>query len=274
LDLFNVSFDAEASTLNLMIKLLSTDFDGTLVEHGGKPAVAPELFEALVGLQSKGVLWAINTGRVLWHIDSGINEFGFPIAPDFVLTSEREVFRRTTDGQWEDYGDWNKRCAADHDWLFSQASPLLTDIHKRFDGEDWAHFEFDGDRMVGIVTDTDAQMNEVCAFLENERVRVPGFNFMRNTIYLRFCHEAYSKGTALGELARLVGIERENIFAAGDHYNDLPMLDGRFAEYTACPANAVEAVKRAVIDAGGYVAERNCSFGIVDALRHFGAIPV
>jgi HAD superfamily hydrolase (TIGR01484 family) len=270
----NVPFDAQPSTLNLMIKLLSTDFDGTLVEHGARPPVAPELFEALVALQSKGVLWAINTGRVLWHIESGIHEFGFPLAPDFVLTSEREIFRRTTDGKWEDYGDWNKRCAADHDWLFSQASPLLADIHARFDRESWAHFEFDGDHMVGIVTDTDAQMDDVCAFLETERLRVPEFNFMRNTIYLRFCHEAYSKGTALGELARLVGIEREEIFAAGDHYNDLPMLDGRFAEYTACPANAVEAVKRSVAEAGGYVAQRNCSFGIVEALHHFGAIPV
>jgi HAD superfamily hydrolase (TIGR01484 family) len=271
---FNVSFEAKLTTLNFMIKLLSTDFDGTLVEHGAEPPVAPELFEALVSLQSKGVLWAINTGRVLWHIETGIHEFGFPIAPDFVLTSEREVFRRTAEGKWEDYGDWNQRCAADHDWLFSQASPLLADIHARFDRESWAHFEFDGEHMVGIVTDTDAQMDEVCAFLETERLRVPEFNFMRNTIYLRFCHEAYSKGTALGELARLVGIDRKAIFAAGDHYNDLPMLDGRFAHYTACPANAVEAVKRSVIDAGGYVAQRNCSFGIVDALRHFGAIPV
>jgi hydroxymethylpyrimidine pyrophosphatase-like HAD family hydrolase len=115
-------------------------------------------------------------------------------------------------------------------------------------------------------------MDEVCAFLERERVRVPGFNFMRNTIYLRFCHEAYSKGTALGELARLTGIPREEIFAAGDHYNDLPMLDGRFAQWVACPANACEAVKRAVREAGGYVARGQASHGIVEALREFGTI--
>jgi hydroxymethylpyrimidine pyrophosphatase-like HAD family hydrolase len=95
---------------------------------------------------------------------------------------------------------------------------------------------------------------------------------MRNTIYLRFCHEAYSKGTALGELARLTGIESEEIFAAGDHYNDLPMLDGTFAKWVACPGNAVPAVKRAVTEAGGYVGEGMASFGVVEALRQFGAI--
>jgi hydroxymethylpyrimidine pyrophosphatase-like HAD family hydrolase len=255
-----------------VIKLLSTDFDGTLVDHYADPCVSPMLYDALDTLRENGVLWAVNTGRVLWHIESGIREYAFPHPPDFVLTSEREVFHRTPDGRWEDYGDWNQRCAADHDWLFSQASPLLSDIQKRFIGMPWVHFEWEGERMIGMVTEKDEQMDEVCAFLEKERLRVPGFNFMRNTIYLRFCHEAYSKGTALGELARLCQIDRENIFAAGDHYNDLPMLDGRFAKWVACPANACEAVQRAVREAGGYVARANASHGIVEALRHFRAI--
>lgn len=255
-----------------MIRLLSTDFDGTLVEHGAMPPVTPALFEALGTLRANGVKWAINTGRVLWHIEAGIQEFNFPFPPDFVLTSERDVFQRDPGGKWVDYGDWNTRCAKDHDWLFSQASPLLADIHLRFDAVPWAHFEYDGDRMVGLVTDTHEQMDEVCEFLERERTRVPGFNFMRNTIYLRFCHETYSKGTALGELARLTGITRDEIFAAGDHYNDIPMLDGRFAKWVMCPGNAHEVVKRAVSDAGGHVAAGSASHGVVEALRKFGAI--
>ena len=264
--------DSQQPTSATQIRLLSTDFDGTLVDHDANPQVSPALFEAFAALRESGVLWAVNTGRVLWHIESGLSEYKFPIVPDFVLTSEREVFHRSPNGGWQDFGDWNTRCAADHDWLFTQASPLLADIHARFDRERWAHFEYDGDRMVGIVTETTAQMDEVCTFLEQERVRVPGFNFMRNTIYLRFCHEAYSKGTALGELARLIGIERESIFAAGDHYNDLPMLDGTFAQWVACPSNACDAVKVAVSNAGGYVAGTECSYGVMEALRHFGAI--
>jgi HAD superfamily hydrolase (TIGR01484 family) len=265
-------FPARLSTINSPIKLLSTDFDGTLVDHYSDPRVAPNLFPTLVALRAKGVLWAVNTGRVLWHIDSGLREFGFPLVPDFVLTSEREVFRRTPEGGWEDFGDWNQRCTQDHDWLFSQASPLLADIFARFGDEAWMHFEYDGERMIGLVTETDAQMDDVCVFLERERVRVPGFNFMRNTIYLRFCHEAYSKGTALGELARLTGIAREEIFAAGDHYNDLPMLDGRFAQWVACPANSCEAVKRLVREAGGYVARGTTGHGVVEALHEFGVL--
>ena len=95
---------------------------------------------------------------------------------------------------------------------------------------------------------------------------------MRNTMYLRFCHEDYNKGTALGELGRLLGLEPAQIFAAGDHFNDLPMLDGRFAQWVACPSNAVEPVKELVRAKGGYVASSECSGGVVEALRHFGAV--
>ncbi|MES2572204.1 MAG: HAD-IIB family hydrolase [Verrucomicrobiota bacterium] len=255
-----------------MIKLLSTDFDGTVVDHFAKPPVSPAFLEALVELKKQGVLWAVNTGRELAHIVEGLHEFSFPVEPDFVLTAEREVFHRSPSGTWQDYGDWNARCIEAHDELFSQAGPLLDDIHAFLAAHVKAHPIFDGERLVGLATETDEEMDRVCEFLERERGRVPGFQFMRNTIYVRFCHEAYSKGTALGELGRLTGIDREEIFAAGDHYNDLPMLDGTHARWVACPGNAVEAVRLTVGRAGGHIATGHCSEGLVEALRAFGAI--
>ena len=255
-----------------MIQLLSTDFDGTLVDHYAEPPVAPALFAALAELRARGCRWAVNTGRELQHIVDGLAEFHFPIEPDFVLTAEREVFQRGAGGKWEAFGDWNARCAVAHDRLFGQSAHLLADIAHFLAGVPGAQAIHMGGRMVGLVTATDADMDRVCEFLEQERVRVPGFQYMRNTIYVRFCHEDYSKGTALAELGRLCAIPRENIFAAGDHLNDLPMLDGTHAQWVACPANAVDAVKSAVAKAGGYIADGICSDGIVEALRHFGAV--
>ena len=255
-----------------MIQLLSTDFDGTLVEHGGDPAVSPALFTAIAEVQRRGGLWAVNTGRELHHIVEGLAEFGFPVEPDYVLTAEREVFHRGPTGQWQDYGDWNQRCVAAHDELFNVAGKLLRDIEvflKTIPGTERISM---GGRVVGLVTVTEEDMDRVCAFLERERAQVPGFHYMRNTVYLRFCHEDYSKGTALGELARLLGLTREEIFATGDHFNDLPMLDGRYAKWVACPGNAVEAVRQVVRSAGGYLAKGACSLGVVEALRHFGAV--
>jgi hydroxymethylpyrimidine pyrophosphatase-like HAD family hydrolase len=251
------------------IRLLSTDFDGTLVNHFATPAVKPALFELFRAMQADGALWAVNTGRELQHTVEGLLEFGFPIEPDFVLTAEREVYHRGPSGEWQDYGDWNARCYRAHNALFSQSGELLADIRSFLEKDTKAHAIFEGENMVGLAAATDDEMDVICEFLERERVRVPGFHFMRNTVYVRFCHEDYSKGTALGELARLTGIPHGQIFAAGDHYNDLPMLDGRHARWVACPGNSVDAVKILVRSVGGYVAKGECSDGIVEALRHF-----
>ena len=260
------------STPNSPIKLLSTDFDGTVVNHAAVPPVAPEFFAALEKMRERGVVWAINTGRVLWHIEEGLREAKFPIEPDYVLTSEREVFHRGPDGAWQDYGEWNARCLQAHDELFTKAGTLLADIEEYLAKHTKAHPIYEGNRLIGLAAETDEEMDRIGDFLARECARVPGFHFMRNSIYVRFCHEAYSKGTALGELARLTGLSREQIFAVGDHYNDLPMLDGRHARWVACPGNAVDAVKRAVREADGFVAAGDCSVGIVEALRHFGAV--
>ena len=254
------------------IRLLSTDFDGTLVNHFAVPPVNPALIEMFREMQADGVLWAVNTGRELQHIVEGLEEFGFPIEPDFVLTAEREVYHRGPNGQWQDYGDWNERCGRAHDELFEQSGQLLADIRAYLEKNTKAHAIHEGDRMIGLAAATDEEMDAICDFLERERVRVPGFHFMRNTVYVRFCHENFSKGTALEELGRLTNIEPEHIFAAGDHYNDLPMLDGRHAKWVACPSNSVDAVMQAVRAAGGYIAGRECSEGIVEALRYFGAL--
>ena len=255
-----------------MIQLLSTDFDGTIINHDAKPAVVPEMLAALHDLHAAGVKWAVNTGRTLWHIEDALKrEFVFPIQPDFVLVEERDIYHREGDGPWKPMGDWNACCVRDHDAMFHLAGPLLAEVLaflERFQG---VQTLFDKGRFIGAVTANGEDMDRLCHFLDELRARLPMFSYQRNTIYIRFCHEAYSKGTALGELARLTGISRDEIFAAGDHYNDLPMLDGRHAAWVACPGNAVEAVQRSVREAGGYVARGLCSDGVVEALRHFGA---
>ena len=255
-----------------MIRLLSTDFDGTLVDHDAVPPVDPLFFETIAALQRQGVKWAINTGRDLPFIDEGLHEYKFPVLPDYVLTAEREVFCRGEKGNWEDFGDWNTRCYEAHDVLFEESSQLIADIVQYNEREGIAEMIREGERIVGLASKSEAEMDRICAFLDQERTRVPGFAYMRNTIYLRFCHEAYSKGTALGELARLTKIQRDEIFAAGDHYNDLPMLDGTYAKWVMCPGNSVEAVRTTVRAAGGYVAEERCSRGVIEALKHFRAL--
>src|SRR5205085_1731689 len=132
-----------------------------------------------------------------------------------------------------------------------------------------AQLLYHSEGLEGLRAENEEEMNRIVEFIERARGQDTKFNYQRNTIYLRFCHADYHKGAALGELARLIQIPRERIFAAGDHHNDLSMLDGRFAAMPACPANAIDEVKQAVRAAGGYVGSRDYGAGVYEALVHF-----
>jgi len=253
------------------IKLLSTDFDGTLVCRTGESAFLDAGCMAFIrDLQHDGSLWAINTGRSVDLLESGLTDFAFPFRPDFILTSERDIFRPGRSGDsWEAFGDWNERCARDHAELFSASQSVLTEVIDFVNQKTKARIIYEPHGPAGLITTDEEEMDCVTEFIDQARAKQPTFHYQRNTVYLRFCHADYHKGAALAELARMIGVPRDHIFTAGDHHNDISMLDGAVAAMPACPANAIDEVKNAVRAAGGYVAEREHGSGVHEALRHF-----
>jgi hydroxymethylpyrimidine pyrophosphatase-like HAD family hydrolase len=250
------------------IQLISTDFDGTLVSHASNPVFDRDCMELIGELQRGGALWAINTGRSVGLLEEGLEDFAFPLQPDFILTSERDVFRPTGSG-WEPFGDWNERCAQAHAELYLSASSVLAEVIDFVDRRTKARIIYEADEPAGIVATSEEEMNCLTHFIDRAKANEPKFHYQRNTVYLRFCHADYHKGAILEELSRLTEIPRGVIFAAGDHHNDLSMLDGRYAALPACPANAIGEVKEAVRRAGGWVAEKEFGAGVHEALRYF-----
>jgi HAD superfamily hydrolase (TIGR01484 family) len=255
------------------IQLLSTDFDGTLVSHLGEPGLDRPCMELIRELQDAGAIWAINTGRSVDLLESGLANFEFQIRPDFILTTERDVFRPGENGEkWEPFGDWNDRCARVHADLFSSAQPVLAEVINYVTQETKARLIYDSDRLEGLAAENEKEMEHIAKFIEQARAEHPKFDYQRNGIYLRFCHTDYHKGAALAELARLIEVPRDNIFAAGDHHNDISMLDGKVAAMPSCPANAIPEVQSAVRYAGGYVAQQGHGAGVYEALRYFAEV--
>jgi hydroxymethylpyrimidine pyrophosphatase-like HAD family hydrolase len=252
------------------IRLISTDFDGTIVSRTSEPALDRDCMELIRRLQGEGTVWAMNTGRSVDLLQTGLEDFGFPIYPDFILTSERDVHRPAANGRrWEPFGDWNERCAREHAILFSSAASILKDVIHFVNSDTDARILYESHGPAGLITASEKEMDRVVEFINAAKAHQPQFNFQRNTVYLRFCHADYHKGAVLGELARLLEIERAGIFAAGDHHNDISMLDGKFAALTACPANAIPEVKAAVRKSRGYVATKDHGAGVHEALEFF-----
>ncbi len=250
------------------IQLISTDFDGTLVSHASDPVFDRDCMEQIRELQSAGAIWAINTGRSVGLLEEGLEDFAFPLQPDFILTSERDVFRPTERG-WEPFGDWNERCAQAHAELYETASSVLAEVVDFVSRKTKARVIYEAEGPAGLIATSEKEMDRLTKFIDQAKSREPKFHYQRNTIYLRFCHADYHKGAALAELSRLTSIPHAAIFAAGDHHNDLSMLDGRYAALPSCPANAIAEVKEAVRRASGWVAEKEFGGGVHEALQHF-----
>ncbi len=249
------------------IRLISTDFDGTLIVHPADLTCGEELAAALTAFKAGGGLWAVNTGRSLAHAIEGLEVFGAPVEPDFILTNERDIHLPGTAGGWDPLEPWVTTCRERHAELFESSGAIFDQILERVEKSPDVTVIREGGLPVGLITTDEAAMEEVTASLTAVQRAFPEFSYQRNTIYLRFCHVDYHKGAALAELCRHVGVSAAETFAAGDHFNDLSMLSEAVAGVVACPSNAIAEVKSVVSWQGGFVAEREGGLGMADALN-------
>lgn len=251
--------------------ILCFDFDGTLVHPEGEFRFHPALGDMIRGLRQQGAAWVINTGRSLGQTLQGLAQYGIFQDPDFIIAQECEVYKPGFFSSWTDFGPWNRHARKAHERFLRENRSFLADIKKHVEQQTRGEY-MEGDLgQVGIVAHSEEELDQVCAVIEEHRRSAPEVGYHRNGIYLRFSHAAYSKGTALGELCRLLELTSNDCFAAGDNHNDLSMLDSRFARMIACPGNALEPIKHHVRNQGGFVANGVASNGMIEALRHFFA---
>jgi len=253
------------------IRLLSTDFDGTLIGHEPDARTAASLTAALRDLRAKGATWAVNTGRQLWFALEGLEHVHLPHDPEFVLSSEKDIFRRIGEGDWEAFGEWNAHTEKRTVDLLGRAAHVLEAVREMCAADKNIEILYENGRVGGLMTSDTGTMDRVVEKIRVLSAGVPDFSFNRNTVWMRFTHREIHKGSALAELARLLDIPRSDVLAIGDHHNDVPMLDGSAAAMVACPSNAVSEVKDVVRAAGGYVSPFPWSEGVADAIRHFSA---
>jgi len=250
----------------LPIQLISTDFDGTVFAEFDNPPVAEKLQKLIGNLQSLGAKWVINTGRDLSSLLEALGRSRLSIKPDFLVLVEREIHQLKR-FEYVPLAEWNDACARAHAELFQRVRADLPElcawVHERFDTTIYEDAFSPFCYIASNLADAEAihkRLDEYCA-------SVPHLTVMRNDVYARLSHAAYNKGSAMAEIARRHEIEAARVFAAGDHLNDLPMLQLRYARHLAAPSNAVEAVKAAVRAQGGYLSPLPQGHGVADALE-------
>lgn len=250
------------------MKLISTDFDGTLFAEFENPPIPAALVESIAALQQQGAKWVINTGRDMSSLMEALGRAHIDIEPDFLVLVEREIHRHQ-DSRYVAFDEWNRACSKAHAAVFTRVRRDLPELVAWVNDRFHARIYEDAYSPFCLIAGTNADADVIHAHLEEYARTVPRLTVVRNDVYARFSHVDYDKGTALAELTRHLGLSAEQVFAAGDHLNDLPMLSRNRARFLAAPVNAIEAVKNHVRQQEGYVSRLSHGNGVAEAIKFY-----
>src|SRR5437762_6432433 len=224
--------------MSLPIKLISTDFDGTLFAEFENPPIPVELQQLIGDLQKRGAKWVINTGRDMYSLMEALGRSGISIEPDFLVLVEREIHFHE-ESQYVGHHEWNSKCAQAHAELFRHVQTDLPRIVAWINARFHARIYEDPYSPFCLIAGNNGDADVIHRYLDEYSRTIPNLTVVRNDVYARFCHAAYNKGTALAELTRRLGLNCDAVLAVGDHLNDLPMLLSCYARCLAAPDNAV-----------------------------------
>lgn len=250
------------------MKLISTDFDGTIFAEFENPPIPRVLQDLIADLQARGAKWVINTGRDMSSLMEALGRAHVTVRPDYLVLVEREIYCHS-DSAYVGMEDWNNACHRAHEEVFAQVRPHVPELVAWVESRFRATLYADAYSPFCMIADSNGDADQIQARVEGLCRAIPKLAFVRNDVYARFSHVDFNKGTALAEITRQLGLTPADVFAAGDHLNDLPMLDLRYARFLAAPANAVDPVKQALGKHAGYVSTLFRGEGVAEALRFY-----
>lgn len=250
--------------------LLCTDFDGTIATPFDETQVfAPDFFEWIEKARRfYNVTWVIATGRDWPALATQLHLRHPAFWPNWVVVVERYAFA-VRDYEPVSLEPWNSRCAELHKKLFDRSSFVFEKIRAMLADLDGLEFIVEPDSPIGMIAYSEYQADEISRILKKVIPKNGDLMLMRNSVYFRFAHKRFHKGTGIGAIAQTLKIDPTHCFIAGDHYNDMHMLDRAYGHKLACPGNSISEVKHLVKKQGGYIATKSIDAGIVEALQHY-----
>jgi hydroxymethylpyrimidine pyrophosphatase-like HAD family hydrolase len=254
-------------------RLISTDFDGTLFAEFANPPI-PRALQRLIGeLQAEGVKWVINTGREMTSLMEALARAGITVEPDYLVLVEREIYQHHG-SLYVGLEPWNGACSGTHAELFARIRPDLPRLVAWINARFHTRLYEDSYSPLCLIAGGNGEMDTIHQYLNEYCQSQPGLSVVRNDVYARFSHITYNKGTALAELTRQLGVENSQVFAVGDHLNDLSMRSREYAHFLAAPADAFPAVREAVQRQGGYLCARSHGQGVAEAIKYYLTEPL
>ena len=249
--------------------LLGFDFDGTLADLTDGHSVPQEFFRTINTLNSHTpTAWGICTGRSLDFLIEGMENAQFPYWPDFVVSQERDLF----------YLDQNEAHYSADEERNALASSALENLMERNQvtinkAKAFVQNETKGQWVsvpgdpAGVIATHEDEISALTEVYDTCPHKSPDLEYQRNSIYLRFSHRDYCKGTAIQYLQDRYSIPHSQTLVMGDNFNDLSMLNAKVAQHYGGPANSIERLKTELKSNGGFVTKASYAHGVIEAIN-------
>jgi len=262
-------------------KLIASDMDGTLVND--KSQLSERTKTAIIKAVEAGVLFVTATGRPFSNVQE-VNELldrdmpfiVFNGAAAYMGKSEKLLFERFLDFDLaiEAFETGQKKGIAQIIWT----GPRLW-ANRRCD-ETNLYESFSKSLKMSIVTDLTTIKDEIPGISKVLWIDDPiyikklavemreHFNGKLKCVssmphFLEFVSNSAGKGTALAEICRRNGIDRSEVIAVGDGYNDVCMLE--YAGFGVAVENAPDDIKAAC----DFVTSSNNDDGVAEVIERF-----
>lgn len=262
-------------------KLICSDVDSTLVDDYKK--LSPKNREAIrKAVLEEGMHFAIISGRIAPSVRRYMDEIGITgVVPslggcliedwDGTIIEENVVDGRLATKINDLIKAMDCLCFAYHhndwyidpghpDWVKSEAD--ATDTIGVIEDLTGLFGRINPNKLLGVHSDTDKVKRLSDAILERYSNEVDCF--LSSPMYLEIVPKGVNKGTAVDALCRHYGIERSNVLAIGDYYNDIDML--KIVGVPVTVRNAPDDIKAVA----RYVTENDCNnSAVAEALERF-----
>lgn len=211
------------------------------------------------------MIWMVNTGRGLDFLLESLLEHSQGVLPDYIGAVEREVFVHQS-GAYHPVEHWNQHSKSVHQTLFQRHSPLMEEVAEWITSRFQAEVYADPHSPVCLIAQNNEDADQIHSFVDTKLKDYSELAWVRNDIYARFSHANIHKGTILNEVAKIHQCPISGIVAAGDHFNDIPMLNKQFAGHLWAPSNAIPEVHEHLNNQDGFISDFAAGNGVLDGL--------
>jgi HAD superfamily hydrolase (TIGR01484 family) len=245
-----------------------TDVDGTLLGHRAGFDQCQAFRKHIDALRNRyGVKWVICTGRSLGSFKKVFRPMTMMgVMPDYVISRHAYIFERKSHG-YLPHVIWNVRVRWlqwVNEWKVRRAIPRMAAAMLK--KNPFARVSYRKRHRIAFQFEDEGAARFGIEIVKEEARATRYLQVFEYPTEVDVHAIPFTKGLAVSELARRLGMPADRVLVVGDGHNDISMMVPDVARWTACPANAASAVVEIVHKTGGHIAAERSLTGVLEVL--------